>query len=492
MNDLEQDLKELFDRKMAEVRLAPVAPQRVLERTRRRQVATVGLSTVVVVAVALGSLIGARSLLDRSSGVPAGEDERVSRTVSGVTISYPEDWHFEAFEPVARRQVGGDVEVQSSNVPLFGVASFVPPASIISMTGQDLCEADGVVLAVGSDEPRRQRGFRDPWPVPLRPASQEEAGTCSVLQATWTAGGATYQAAALIGPDAPGGDVDLLVAVFEGMTFEPTELPSPVESPTEPASPVPSSESSPADGVTVKGEDFGVAWELLFTNEDGSVCVALETEHSGIGMCAAEPVGGHTEPPPIEHGEFELGDGSVMVAGSVSAETASVAAELEEGGTVDAQMVDLSALGVDPPRRGFHVELPGNRDGWLVARDGDGNETDRVPFGRPSGTSDELPQPVPVEHGGTYWAVYLGVAEGGSPELDAAMEFARRLGVKAGSGDLACDQGAAEVLGVPADWQGVGVYFATREDAERFYIGSGLSDLDAEPLIARVTTFCLD
>jgi hypothetical protein len=120
----------------------------------------------------------------------------------------------------------------------------------------------------------------------------------------------------------------------------------------------------------------------------------------------------------------------------------------------------------------------------------------------PEGTPSPDPSPVPgespaaipspaasVEQGGRYWAVYAVVAEAGSAELDEAFNRLRDLGVAIGGfGELACDRGAAEALGVDPGLHGVAVYFDRESDARAF-----ADSLDPPPAgVARVRTFCAD
>jgi hypothetical protein len=117
---------------------------------------------------------------------------------------------------------------------------------------------------------------------------------------------------------------------------------------------------------------------------------------------------------------------------------------------------------------------------------GDGSDDDD-----PTEPADPPPS-TPIEHGGTYWGLYLAVAgDAEDPTLAEWVERAEGAGYTTGAGELACDDGAAAELGVPPEWFGVAVYFASPEDAEAasewFATNSG------EPYgIARVTTYCLD
>ena len=115
----------------------------------------------------------------------------------------------------------------------------------------------------------------------------------------------------------------------------------------------------------------------------------------------------------------------------------------------------------------------------------------------PTTTLAPLPptQEQPV-HGGDAWAVYLAVSTDISgPEIADAIALLEDLGYVAGwgSGDLACDQGGAQAVGVdPSDnYAVVGAYFDTALDAARFVVA-----LDARGHsvlgIGLVQTYCLD
>jgi hypothetical protein len=102
----------------------------------------------------------------------------------------------------------------------------------------------------------------------------------------------------------------------------------------------------------------------------------------------------------------------------------------------------------------------------------------------------ELPAPAQLEHGGTAWGVYLAVSEDpNDPALDDAVARAAALGYEAGVGEIACDQPAADLLGVQQDAYAVALYFAKEADAET--VASAV-DAPAPVGIAEVTTFCLD
>jgi hypothetical protein len=88
--------------------------------------------------------------------------------------------------------------------------------------------------------------------------------------------------------------------------------------------------------------------------------------------------------------------------------------------------------------------------------------------------------------------VYPWVGAPGDREADdVSASLLQEFGIEAFPGDLACDEGAAEALGTNAE-QGIGVYFATQDEANAFADQAGLLGHEADPVIARVTTYCLD
>jgi hypothetical protein len=147
----------------------------------------------------------------------------------------------------------------------------------------------------------------------------------------------------------------------------------------------------------------------------------------------------------------------------------------------------------DPDRRVCVIALPPDGSGTLEFLDA----KRRVLFGNGMGwgaAEPEVAGPVPVDpvHGGTYWAVYPWLGSPGSPEADdVSAQLLAEFRIEAFPGDLACDEGAAAALGTDAE-QGIGVYFETEDEASAFALQAGLLGHEGDPLIARVTTYCLD
>ena len=115
------------------------------------------------------------------------------------------------------------------------------------------------------------------------------------------------------------------------------------------------------------------------------------------------------------------------------------------------------------------------------------------PSPSPSATLESpspAPDPVVTEQGGTYWGVYLAVGDG--PDLEDAIAYLSEqreleVGSQFSVGDLSCDQGASETLGLDGPMR-VAVYFDTQADAEAW-----ADTLEGGPVgIAEVQTFCLD
>jgi len=108
-----------------------------------------------------------------------------------------------------------------------------------------------------------------------------------------------------------------------------------------------------------------------------------------------------------------------------------------------------------------------------------------------TGSPEPVPLPTPVttvSQGERYFGVYLAAAPFGDPSLEAAVEQLAGFGVEAFPGDIACDDDAADQLGVSNELAAVAIYFERRPDAQAW-----VDALDPPPLgIAMVRTFCAD
>lgn len=91
----------------------------------------------------------------------------------------------------------------------------------------------------------------------------------------------------------------------------------------------------------------------------------------------------------------------------------------------------------------------------------------------PEPTKTRWPKALGEPQGESAWAVYLAVAHSSSdPALKAAQDQAAQAGPGYGAviGDLACDRGSIEALGLDKHdyWTGAVLYFSTKKDAEDF------------------------
>ncbi|MBO3102501.1 hypothetical protein [Cellulomonas fengjieae] len=99
------------------------------------------------------------------------------------------------------------------------------------------------------------------------------------------------------------------------------------------------------------------------------------------------------------------------------------------------------------------------------------------------------PQPADVAHGNRVWGTYVAVVDSfDSPAAVAATARVTELGYAPSGGEIACDQGAGEALGLPPETLVVATYLASKEDAELFAQLYGPGAVG----IAEVTLFCLD
>ncbi|HEX3300688.1 MAG TPA: hypothetical protein VHW68_11335 [Actinomycetota bacterium] len=93
MNDLEHDLRQLFEHRATDVDVPGLAPKDVLRRGRRRQVGTV-VTSVLACLVALGATAAAVGQARHPAVIPEGGNGLPARTTSigGVPVTAPAGW----------------------------------------------------------------------------------------------------------------------------------------------------------------------------------------------------------------------------------------------------------------------------------------------------------------------------------------------------------------------------------------------------------------
>jgi hypothetical protein len=121
--------------------------------------------------------------------------------------------------------------------------------------------------------------------------------------------------------------------------------------------------------------------------------------------------------------------------------------------------------------------------------------TTSSPTTTPTATATRWPKALGEPHEGeSAWAVYLAVAHSSSdPAMHAAQAEAAKVGYGAVIGDLACDRGSIEALGLDEHdyWTGAVLYFKTKTDATDFansYLVAGGTVIGT----AKIGLGCLD
>jgi hypothetical protein len=266
-----------------------------------------------------------------------------------------------------------------------------------------------------------------------------------------------------------------------------------VEMPSE--EPPPVGEPRP-DQVELAGDAFGQRYQVRFvgTFADDTACIHVTVGgEAGEALCPRPIATSLAGDQPSLH-VVNTADLAVVV-GSVPPEVVVVRFTSENGGNTPSQFrCQMGPLGwTDPDRRVCAIALPSQDGGVFEYLDSEENVLFEEGMGW--GVSEpDAARPVPVDpvHGGVYWAVYPWIGAAGSPEADdVSASLLQDFGIEAFPGDLACDEGAAETLGTDAE-QGIGVYFETQDEANAFASQAGLLGHEADPVIARVTTYCLD
>ncbi len=223
MNDIEHDLRALFDRKAGEVGgLAPKLPEQVRKRSRRRELGTafVGL----VGAVALGAVaIVALSLVERDPErlTPGGTGSEVyqsferSARVGSFTVTSGSDWFL--VRPATDGQCGPD-----GSCEVLQLTNFDPGLDRSVCNG--VLPADGVALVV-SMAPELRVDRLPAWPTTLEdPNGDGLCGEGRYLLFQDEVNSAPYEAWIGRGDDARDHAVGQLLRSFQGMTIETDAL----------------------------------------------------------------------------------------------------------------------------------------------------------------------------------------------------------------------------------------------------------------------------
>jgi hypothetical protein len=144
-------------------------------------------------------------------------------------------------------------------------------------------------------------------------------------------------------------------------------------------------------------------------------------------------------------------------------------------------------------RQATAAASPTSAPGATVARQGPGTVTAKPDF--PPAVA-----PAKLEHGGTYWGVYVTVVRADDrqqvrpedqPRIDAAEKSLTDLGYEpVTGGDINCDQGVREQLRLDAqrNYAAVRIYFAEQAQAQHFVTAYQPGVVGT----AKTTLYCMD
>lgn len=474
MSNLERRIRDVLEDE-ARGAPGPHEPTTSLRRTRRRQVAVVvggAVGTLVLVAASLAGV----SLMSRDGPRDELPAAVTSTTVNGISISHPADWF--VVEP-------DDAGLNSTPADVQGL-----PRLVLALSPNEIDELFACPGLVEADPPTFLMTVQEqalalsgqaaaPWPVEPRLLDVMDESGCypgwALFGNEWTIGGRTFQARIGFAPGVADEDRRALLDAFAGMTFEPT---------TEPATSV----------VLATGTAGGEEWELIAERQADELMLSIQGESFGTG-------GGGWDPTRLTANGHVFGtgdDAELLLYGAVPRNVARIGVRIDpdDEGLVD--VLDVPDT-IDPNLNAFVATVTGHPEVTLHAYDANGDVVDTVifrnddhePVGTPPPT---LPPEVVPEHGGTFWGLYLAAAPStDDPEIARWTERMETIGYTPSVGDLACDDGAADALGIDPGWSRVAIYFDTREEAET---AAGTIEISLElgtPIgVARVTTFCLD
>lgn len=266
----ENDVREMFQRREGDVHAPASTPRQLVARTRRRERLSAGVGVAVAVVVVVVSIAGLRSLGSSDGSQPGDVGPTTTKTVSGITITYPERWFAE--DPVA---LGIEPTVDGNRTL---------PTLVLTLTRDDphiqgvlgcprLANIPDQVLMTVQETPLAMSGEASaPWPVPLRSAElgSDQPGGCyegwTFMRAAWTAAGRSFEARVGFASDASDADRSAMTDAYTSMTFAPGSV-------------------AVGDTVTLgSGTAFSdITWSLTATRDANGVSWTFETDNTGFG-----------------------------------------------------------------------------------------------------------------------------------------------------------------------------------------------------------------
>ncbi|MGA9162481.1 MAG: hypothetical protein WB297_16685 [Actinomycetota bacterium] len=273
MNDLERDLRQVFDEDARRVPTPTSAPEGLRGSVRRRQAVFGGVIGLAGLAIVAGMIASATILLPlESKPEPAGRGQNTTGTLNGITITYPQTWRL--IDPDTAGLNGSSMMAEE---PLPRIVLALAPSEAPEIFG---CPGatDGAtapLLMTIQEEPLALEGpSAVAWSVDLRPMSVDTSqARCypdwEFLRAGWTASGRTFEARVGLAPSASEDERDAVFAAFASMTFEP-------------------SGNGNTSVVLAHGTAGGEDWQLVASHDGGGLSLEIAGETTGAGTAGLD------------------------------------------------------------------------------------------------------------------------------------------------------------------------------------------------------------
>jgi hypothetical protein len=354
MNDIDQRLNEMFDRRGGDVGDSDDGFGAILRRSRRRKVATITLAVVsvaLVVAVPIGGIALHDAARDRKTrpamdvvlpDAPAGFEQGV---VPYASIAYPDGWYLLDTSPLTPMGIAQPDPILDG--PILQLSNVDPDVarSPRCFVSDEWPADDAVMLTVGvyaKAELFDDIDTSDRWPVEPAPYPPNTDPSCREQheQAIWTAdNGLVYWASIGWGRDASPAEIDAVQRAFESLRVPSTDAPwlSTMAAYRGQGSP------RAVLGTTVRGDDvltFVAYLELYET-------LWVGVESNGQWTTATGPHTGSTEEP-VQAGLSVVGRNATLLDGVISPRVSRVEVRTGAGDVAPMQVVPIPAsLGVD-------------------------------------------------------------------------------------------------------------------------------------------------
>jgi hypothetical protein len=387
MNNLDNDIREMFRRREADLAPGINVPPNLARRTRGRQVGTAVGSIGLVVALVAGTVVGVRSLSgDDDTPRLGGIGQPQTTTINGITITYPQTWF--AADPA---DVGLEPAGAARTLPsLMLVLTSEDPGTSGALACPGLADGSQKHLLMTIQEtPLALTGEgAAPWPVRLQPlnvGADSGDNACypdwEFLRSAWTDAGRSFEARLGIGREVSEADRTALMDAYESMSFTK-------------GSPVQSNRAVVGSGTAFES----VTWSLTVDRDTGEYCLDVQTASTGFGTCAAGEAS--TSDPQVSIVNASP-DGAFAV-GTVPGDVFAVILQTP-GGVVG----DIGLL--EPPRgleglRYIVVPLPGEGHGKVRFQDKQGNDlyaSEQIEWGGTTSSGTVSPEPGSTASGGT-------------------------------------------------------------------------------------------